>query len=430
MKKTLLFAVVALSINAFAQNNRPTSGINSDRIPGQTLKSQTPNQGSLIQIFDSVYLWKLDSLNNGWNIYLRTIKMAYDINNNLTSCITQSSNGSAWINYYHYTYTYDAHHNQTSKLYQEWNGSAWVNMFQYFYTYDTHNNQTSEIDQSWNGSNWINVDQYIYTYNVNNDLTGESYKQWNGSDWVNYWESSYTYDANNNQTRELTQRWSNSTWVNMSQNISTYNADNKLTNGLYQTWNGSVWENYTLSTYTYDASNNLTNKFEQSWNGTAWVNYYQYTYTYDTNNNQASELSQFWWDNAWANSWHKFSSYDANNFIRSIVNINWNVTGLEVTGGDSTYYYFHTVLGINDLKLQDGGITVYPNPTTGKFTIKSKSNLSSIEIYDLLGEQIYSDLKINGRTSTKIDLTNHCKGIYILTIRSGAKIYNFKIVVR
>jgi hypothetical protein len=121
--------------------------------------------------------------------------------------------------------------------------------------------------------------------------------------------------------------------------------------------------------------------------------------------------------------------YDANNFLKSNSFKDWNLDGT-ITYGDSTYYYFHTVLGINGLKLQDACITVYPNPTSGKFTISSKNNISSMEIYNLLGELIDSDFNINGKTSNEIDLSSHCKGIYILNIYSGGKIYNCKIVVQ
>jgi hypothetical protein len=73
MKKAGLFAVLALSINAFAQNYQPisnstaniqgrmeftgskTSDIHSKMNLVQAFRNQTPDQSSLIQIFDSIY---------------------------------------------------------------------------------------------------------------------------------------------------------------------------------------------------------------------------------------------------------------------------------------------------------------------------------------------------------------------------------------
>jgi hypothetical protein len=434
MKKLFCILVFVFPFVAFAQNQQPaansmesvrnmmgitkrtTTGIHHEKYSGQFFKPQTPNKGSLIQIFDSVYLWQLDTSNNEWNIYLRTIKMAYDAHNNLTSCITQSWNGSAWVNYYQYTYTYDANNNQIGKLYQEWNDNAWVNYYQYTYTYDANNNQTSEIDQSWSNSTWVNLNQYIYTYNAGNKVTNGLSQTWNGSAWVNYIQYTYTYDANNNQTMELDQSWSNSTWVNMWQNTNYYNVSNKLTNSLWQRWNDSSWWNYTLSTYTYDTNTNLTSESEQSWNGSAWWNYYQYTYTYDASNKQTSELSQFWWDNAWANSWEQFSSYDANNFTKSIVNINWDITGTEVTGSDSTYYYFHTVLGINDLKLQDTGITIYPNPASDQITVLAPATQAKnqLSIINLNGQEVLTCQIIQPKT--QIDISTLPVGVYFIRV--------------
>jgi len=97
---------------------------------------------------------------------------------------------------------------------------------------------------------------------------------------------------------------------------------------------------------------------------------------------------------------------------------------------DNTYNYFHTVLGINDLKMQDATIVVYPNPTSGMFTISSKSDINAVDIYNLLGEQVYHGGNFTGRTSAEIDLSSHSKGIYILDFHCGTKVYYRKIVVK
>jgi hypothetical protein len=247
---------------------------------------------------------------------------------------------------------------------------------------------------------------------------------------VNTYHYTYTYDINNNQTSELDQNWNGSAWVNTEQYTYTYDVNNKRISGLDQSWNDSVWVNSTQSNYTYDANNNLTNILYQGWNGSVWVISSQDIYTYDANNNQTSQLCQILFNGAWVNLYQELTAHDANNFLKSDSFKDWNILNNVVTDGDSTYYYYHTVLGINDLKMQDACITVYPNPTSGKFTISSKNNISSMEIYNLLGELIDSDFNINGKTSNEIDLSSHCKGIYILNIYSGGKIYNCKIVVQ
>ena len=76
------------------------------------------------------------------------------------------------------------------------------------------------------------------------------------------------------------------------------------------------------------------------------------------------------------------------------------------------------------------GITVYPNPSSGKFTISSKSAISSVEVYNLLGELVYSDCKFSGQKSIELDLSNRSKGVYVIRIFIGKEIYNTKLVIQ
>ena len=480
MKKFLLFAIVALSINTFAQNNKPqsnstanvhhwmghagrtTSDAHATMNLGRAFQPKTPNQDSLVQIFDSVCDWEWDALHNvGWRIYEKEINYvydahhnrisyteqrwngswgnyikitcAYDSNNNCTSWLEQNWNDSTWENIILNIYTYDANNNQTSDLNQGWNGSAWENSYQYIFTYDGNKNQTRKLYQSWIDGVWLDYTQDICTYNANDKLTSLLVQgNWNDSGMVNQYLYIYTYDTNNNQTSELYQGWNDSTWVNWAQYIYTYDANNNVTSELIQTWNGSAWVNYEKDTLTYDTNNKKTYELDQYWTGNAWANQFQstYTYTYNVNNNKTNEFYQKWNDTVWITSAQYITTYDANNFEKSYSEKAWNSTGTEVQSGDSTYYYFYTNLGINELKLQDAGITVYPNPTSGKFTVSSKSVINSLEIYNLQGQQVCYGANFNGRTTAEIDLSNQSKGTYILNVHSGAKVYSCKIVLQ
>lgn len=87
-------------------------------------------------------------------------------------------------------------------------------------------------------------------------------------------------------------------------------------------------------------------------------------------------------------------------------------------------------VGINELDISSDQVNIYPNPTTGKVIIDSKHSINSIEIYNLLGENIYSNSKFNLQTSNEIDLSNFPKGIYFVKIYDGTKTYKKKIVVQ
>ena len=448
MKKTLFLTILALSINAFAQNNQPTSrqtenfrgrtelkgripsDIQCDRNLGQPFNHQASNPSTLIPIYDSIFKWYLDTLSNRWKIYSKTVHMVYDTHHNLTNALNQSWNGSEWVNATQFTYTYDASKNRTSFINISWNGSDWVNINQIIYTYDANNNQTSELDQNWNDSVWVNILQYNYIYNINNKPSNELTQYWSNNSWANYGRNIYTYDVTDSLTGKLYQSWNDSVWVNNSKSSYTYDVSNKVTNQLDQYWFGNNWVNSEKVILTCDGNNKLISELYQSWNGNAWVNASKITLTYDVNQNLTSVFAQSWYFNTWVYSEQNNYTYDANNIQQSFSNKYSYQAGTKVMGGDSTYYYFHPVLGINELKSQDASITVYPNPSSGKFTISSKSIINSVELYNLIGEQITSVCKFSDQKSIDIDLSARSKGIYIINVHCGVNIYNTKIVVQ
>ena len=71
-------------------------------------------------------------------------------------------------------------------------------------------------------------------------------------------------------------------------------------------------------------------------------------------------------------------------------------------------------------------ITIYPNPTTGIFTIQGKG-IQSIQITNISG-QIVKQLTINNEQFT-IDLSNYSKGIYFINIQFDNKKISKKIIV-
>ncbi len=62
-------------------------------------------------------------------------------------------------------------------------------------------------------------------------------------------------------------------------------------------------------------------------------------------------------------------------------------------------------------------ITVYPNPTNGQFTVLSSvgSGQLSVEIYNVLGEKVYSQLNIQNSTFG-INISSEPNGIYLIRI--------------
>jgi hypothetical protein len=73
---------------------------------------------------------------------------------------------------------------------------------------------------------------------------------------------------------------------------------------------------------------------------------------------------------------------------------------------------------------------VSPNPSTGKIVINTKGRIYLIEIYNLLGEKVYSDSEFIQQTSNEIDLSDSPKGIYFVKICEGEKTRFEKIVLQ
>jgi len=430
MKKTLLLAIFALSINAFAQSKHPVSnsmkqvhgtmdrtGIkisdpHSEMNLGRTSKFTTNNPQDLIQIFDSIYEWEINLIHLDWYFYEKYSNIIYDSKNNLTNILLQEWNVGNWVNFRQFEYTYNTNNIIASELIQEWYNSSWENYDYTTYTYDASYNLINELNKYWNDNTWINNSLCTYIYDANNNKTSELHQYWDSSTWINNSLYTYIYDANNNKTSELLQYWDNSTWINYYQFTYTYDANNNLTSELRQNWNSSTWENFFLNTFTYDASNNLSNALEQSWTGNDWRNHLLYTYTYDANNNLIIALGQIW-TSFWRQSSLCTNTYDANNFITSKVGRYWSDYSTSLMSGDSIYYYYHTILGLNYPIAQEGNILVYPNPTSTNITIETPIK-GSISILSLNGQQLLRQ-EIT-EPSTTIDVSGLKSGVFVVKV--------------
>lgn len=452
MRKAILYSILAISINAYAQNKQPTlknehlfSGpreefrksfksregnlrnISFGLNLGKSVKQKETKASSFTPIYDDVYMWKRDIPGNKWVYDNRTINLVYDVNSNLLSSVTQIWNGSGWGNDQQVTYSYTAN-KLTDELWQKWNGISWVNDYNYITAYDANSNISLELAELWNGSSWENDFQSLYSYDSNNNQINFTQQLWDGSNWGNSYQEISTYNADKYLTIKLSQFWDGSAWRNGFRDNYTYDTGNKLISVLEESFSASdVWENYRQSTFTYDTNNNMTNELMQTWNGGGWENYSNYIYTYDDSHNQKNKIGQLWDGASWVQSVLSTNTFDINNFVESETNRNW--TNAVLSSGDSTYYHLHTVVtGINDLNTET--LSLFPNPGYGKFTIKSNRTIDKIEIYNLSGEKVYSDLKSKQQNSFETDISYCAKGIYLLKVYIGKGILNKKVIIK
>lgn len=97
---------------------------------------------------------------------------------------------------------------------------------------------------------------------------------------------------------------------------------------------------------------------------------------------------------------------------------------------DSTCGVCPLTTEVKNISEIESGFSVFPNPTNGTFEIslsnKSQAPQSEIEIYNILGEKVYSTILIGNTESINISLR---KGIYCIRLINGNKQFTKKVIV-
>jgi hypothetical protein len=69
---------------------------------------------------------------------------------------------------------------------------------------------------------------------------------------------------------------------------------------------------------------------------------------------------------------------------------------------------------------------LYPNPTTGVFTIQTPINISFVSVYNIAGISVYE--RTCTTTETEIDISSQPSGVYIVYVQYGDKLYVSKVI--
>jgi hypothetical protein len=85
------------------------------------------------------------------------------------------------------------------------------------------------------------------------------------------------------------------------------------------------------------------------------------------------------------------------------------------------------VTGLLGVKMEAGGLMVYPNPSKGMFTLSGDALVDAqVSVYTLDGKLVQTE-KMDGATST-IDGSNWMPGVYVAVVKSDAGSFAVKIV--
>lgn len=89
---------------------------------------------------------------------------------------------------------------------------------------------------------------------------------------------------------------------------------------------------------------------------------------------------------------------------------------------------FTTTLGVNDVSLNDE-ILVYPNPTSGELYIKTKTNLSKINVYNQIGALVKTILIKDNSNEVKVNVNDLPKALYLFELQNDSEKTWKKILV-
>jgi len=121
-------------------------------------------------------------------------------------------------------------------------------------------------------------------------------------------------------------------------------------------------------------------------------------------------------------TWQNVTSGLVNNLLSNVIP---HPDGTVYAYGSGKIYKFIGTTGINDYSSIISGIELFPNPSCGRFQVRSKEfPISGIEIFNVFGEQIMN------QQDSIVDLSCSPKGMYIVNVSAGTTHYIRKIVIQ
>jgi hypothetical protein len=95
---------------------------------------------------------------------------------------------------------------------------------------------------------------------------------------------------------------------------------------------------------------------------------------------------------------------------------------------NNSYSIEYTISTIEDYS---SSINIFPNPTNGNITINSKYDIKTIELYNTIGNELYSVNNTKNKIpETKLDLSTFAKGVYFIKININNQIINQRIILQ
>lgn len=138
-----------------------------------------------------------------------------------------------------------------------------------------------------------------------------------------------------------------------------------------------------------------------------------YVSTTNTNTSSFTAISATPVSSPADSAWHQYT-YDLNAYAGQNIYIAIRCTSQDQFGLaiDDFKVVGNTILGTSENQ-NDEQIGIYPNPATDFITIKSKSKVNAVEVFDIAGRKVNMNLN-----NDKIDVRNLNPGNYIISIET------------
>lgn len=109
------------------------------------------------------------------------------------------------------------------------------------------------------------------------------------------------------------------------------------------------------------------------------------------------------------------------------------VPGLMVAGCESAKWIVAELTGVENVEMNTLKANIYPNPTTGKFTVTALLDTYQpvkLEVYNVNSQLVYSDYFSSDKINKVINLDKQNKGVYFISVKAGDKTKVMKLVLK
>ncbi len=353
---------------------------------------------------------------------------SFDVNGNMLSYTYTlwDEDLNDWLNFFKVDYSYSNGLLTNGNMYS-WDAdlNAWELIIKEEFTYDAQNRLATIVSLVDNNGTWEQEYKEEVTYND----AGYAYLwmdyDWNStmSLWIPYSKDEDFFDANGDVEMNLQSDWDEmmSVWIDLYKNEYTYDANHQMLTDTYSEFDEMTmqWVVWFKDEYSYDEHGNSTVLISSDWDGSDWLLWskeeiafdysvpndevvYPYEYGYSEFSHKLVGINYYFWDGSWLN--------------------------------DEEYVFYYSekdVSGIVDISSSE--VSVYPNPSTGIFTVELKSleQQATISILDFSGRVLEQE-EVSNMTNFKksFDLSDYSKGVYLLKINNGANSDYQKIVIQ